>query len=298
MTPQHAIEIEGLRKSFGAHAVLGDVTLAVPAGSTFAFLGRNGQGKTTTIRILLGLLAADAGRVSVGGFDPARDSLRLRANVGYLAEDQRMFGWMTVAQTLGFVRPFYPAWDAAFAGQLLKDFGLDPAARVGDLSKGLNVRLGLLLALAHRPATVILDDPTLGLDPIMRREFMRDVIDHLQGNGVTVFFSSHLLYEIEPVADEIAILDGGRIVRHAPTETLREDVCQFVLAAEDFERIGSLPNVLDVKPAERRIAVVTENARTVREQFMRAGFAFDDVGLNLDEIFEAYVTGNRGARNA
>lgn len=292
----YAIEIEGLRKRLGSKQVLADVSLRVPRGATFAFLGRNGQGKTTTIRTLLGLLPPDGGRLAVEGHDPTRDAMAIRQSVGYLAEDQRTFDWMTVAETLRFVKPFYAAWDDALAAQLMRDFDLPAKTRVKHLSKGQNVRLGLLLALAHRPRLVILDDPTLGLDPIMRKEFMRDVIDHLQGEGVTVFFSSHLLYEIESVADEVAILDGGRIVRQAATEALRADVRQFVVATEAAARVGALRGLLDEKPSGRRVALVAEGADAARGELARAGVAFEEVELNLDEIFEAYVIGNRGKK--
>ena len=293
-----AIQIESLKKRFGPREVLADVSLSVPRGTTFGFLGRNGQGKTTTIRILLGLLTRDGGQVRVDGLDPARDALRLRARVGYLAEDQRMFGWMTVQETLSFLRPFYPTWDDAHAAQLLRDFELSPKERVERLSKGQNARLGLLLALAHRPPTVILDDPTLGLDPIMRKQLLRHVIDLLQGNGTTVFFSSHLLYEIEPVVDAVAILEGGRIARQAGTEELRADVRQLVLSAEDYARIGSLPHALDVRSEARRAAIVVEKAEEARTMLQKASVSFEEVELNLDEIFEAYVIGNKGAVHA
>ncbi len=293
-----AIQIESLKKRFGPREVLADVSLSVPRGTTFGFLGRNGQGKTTTIRILLGLLTRDGGQVRVDGLDPARDALRLRARVGYLAEDQRMFGWMTVQETLSFLRPFYPTWDDAHAAQLLRDFELSPKERVERLSKGQNARLGLLLALAHRPPTVILDDPTLGLDPIMRKQLLRHVIDLLQGNGTTVFFSSHLLYEIEPVVDAVAILEGGRIARQAGTEELRADVRQLVLSAEDYARIGSLPHALDVRIEARRAAIVVEKAEEARTMLQKASVSFEEVELNLDEIFEAYVIGNKGAVHA
>ena len=296
MTSGTAIHVEGVKKKFGDHEVLSGVNLQVPEGSTFGFLGRNGQGKTTTIRMLLGLLTRDGGQIRVGGIDPTRDPIAVRSAVGYLAEDQRMFGWMSIAEITRFVKPFYSNWDDAYAAKLLTDFELSPNQRVKHLSKGQNVRLGLMLALAHHPRTVILDDPTLGLDPIMRREFMRDVIEHLQGNGVTVFFSSHLLYEIEPVADIVAILDGGVVVRQSPTDELRANVRQFVIAAEDQDKVGATPGLLDVQPSGRRIAIVSEKSDDTRALLTTRGIAFEENGLNLDEIFEAYVIGSRDGK--
>ena len=163
------IRVEGIRKQFRNQEVLKGVSFEVQAGQTFAFLGRNGAGKTTLIRMLLGLLASDAGSVSILGINPRTNPLAVRRRVGYLAEDQKMFGWMTVEQIVEFIAPFYDAWDDALADQYLTQFELPRQTKIRHLSKGQNVRLGLVLALAHRPEVVILDDPVLGLDPIMRK---------------------------------------------------------------------------------------------------------------------------------
>src|SRR5688572_6973344 len=201
-----AISLEGVYKSFGSTHVLRGVTMQVPRGKTFAFLGRNAAGKTTLIRMLIGLLNRDDGAMRVLGLDPQRDPLDLRSRVGYLAEDQVMYGWMRVDELIRFVAPFYPTWDHDLALRYVRDFELPPRTRIKNLSKGQNVRLGLVLALAHRPELVILDDPALGLDPIMRKQFNRDLITHLQCEGRTVFYSSHLLYEVEPVADRKSVV--------------------------------------------------------------------------------------------
>ena len=289
-----AIEVVALRKMYAGREVLADVTMTVPKGETYALLGRNGQGKSTTIRTMLGLVSRDSGQVRVDGLDPQKDSLKIRERVGYLAEDQQMYGWMTVTEIQKFLKPFYPTWDDELARKLQKDFELSAGTQIEHLSKGQNVRLGLLLALAHRPDIVILDDPALGLDPIMRKEFMRDVIEHLQGNGVTVFFSSHLLYEIEMVADRVAILDGGRIIRESPTEALRSGVRLFTLPAEAQAIAADLPAILDRKLSGRQCAVVTEDPEAVRNALTQSSATFEETELNLDEIFEAYVIGNRG----
>ena len=251
-----AIEVQSVAKRFGSKAILKELSFEVPRGQTFAFLGRNGAGKTTTILMLLGLLRPDAGRIRVLGLDPRKDAMEIRRRVGYMAEEQAMFGWMRVSQIIRFMAPFYPTWDADLADELSRRFELPMKTRVKHLSKGENCRLALLLALAHRPELAILDDPTLGLDPIMRKDFLRDVVEHLQGSGVTVFFSSHLLYEVEPVADVVAILDGSGIVRQAPTEQLREQVKQLIMPAADYDRLEELPGVLDVKRRGNRVAAV------------------------------------------
>ena len=288
-----AIQMHDVHKSFGSNQVLRGVTLAVASGRTFAFLGRNGAGKTTAIRTLLGLLDRDAGSIRVLGIDPKIEPLKLRARVGYLAEDQTMYGWMRVEDILRFVAPFYDTWDHALAQQYIRDFELPPRTKIKHLSKGQNVRLGLILALAHRPQVVILDDPALGLDPIMRKQFNRDLITHLQGEGRTVFYSSHLLYEVEPVADEVAILDHGRIVRHSETEELRRDVRQFVLSRDALTTVRFNTQVLDERFDGNDAVITVENAPQAEDFLTREGIAHRTVDLNLDEIFEAYVAGRR-----
>jgi ABC-2 type transport system ATP-binding protein len=227
------------------------------------------------------------------GLDPQRDPLELRQRIGYLAEDQTMYGWMRVDEIVRFVAPFYPTWDHQLAWKYLRDFELPLRTRIKHLSKGQNVRLGLVLALAHRPELVILDDPALGLDPIMRKQFNRDLITHLQGEGRTVFYSSHLLYEVEPVADEVAILDRGRIVRQSDTETLRRDVKQIVLPRDDFQRVRRELRLLDERDDGERVAITVERAEQALQLLGRDGIEHRAVDLNLDEIFEAYVAGRR-----
>jgi ABC-2 type transport system ATP-binding protein len=293
MSDNPVIEMRGVCKSFGRKPVLRGLDLSVPPGQTFAFLGQNGAGKTTTIRMLLGLLKPDAGQVRVLGLDPQRQPLEIRRRVGYVAEDQEMFGWMSVGQLLSFIAPFYPTWDAAWAKQLSDRFELPLRTRVKHLSKGQGVRVALLLALAHRPELVILDDPTLGLDPIMRKEFLRDLVTPLQGERVSVFFSSHLLYEIEPAADSVVILDHGRVMRQAATEDLRAQVKRLVAPAEAEGILRGLPGVLDFSLRGRQATVVVEDINSARPALAAAGVTAQEIELNLDEIFEAYVIGRR-----
>src|SRR4051794_3940595 len=171
-----------------------------------------------------------------------------------------MYGWMRVEEIVRFVAPFYPTWDHELAFKYLRDFELPPRTKIKHLSKGQNVRLGLVLALAHRPELVILDDPALGLDPIMRKQFNRDLVTHLQGEGRTIFYSSHLLYEVEPVADEVAILHEGRIVRQADTESLRRHVKQFILGRDALSAVRSQLHILDERSDGLHVAVTVQGA--------------------------------------
>ncbi len=292
MTSDLAIDMQAVSKSFRNNRVLDGLTLNVERGKTFAFLGVNGAGKTTAIRLLMGLLTRDDGAIRVLGLDPERHPLELRDRVGYLAEDQTMYGWMRVEEIVRFVAPFYSTWDHALARKYLEEFELPLRTKIKHLSKGQNVRLGLVLALAHCPELVILDDPALGLDPIMRKQFNRDLITHLQGEGRTVFYSSHLLYEVEPVADEVAILDAGRVVRQTGTEELRADVKQIVTSPQAAALLDGR-QVLDRRPDGEEVALIVENAPQACDRLAANGAPFRVIDLNLDEIFEAYVAGKR-----
>ncbi|MHC4673084.1 MAG: AAA family ATPase [Planctomycetota bacterium] len=171
---------------------------------------------------------------------------------------------------------------------------LDASQKVGALSKGQSSRLALLMALAHHPQMVILDDPTLGLDPIARRDFLRDVIGYLQAEGVTVFFSSHLLYEIEPICDRVAILHDGKIIKCAPVDELRERVKRVLFKPADPAQIKEIPGVLDIESRQERCSVTVEDIEAARGPLAAMGSnGLSVVDLNLDEIFEAYVIGRR-----
>ena len=286
-----AIEIKGLRFSYGKKNVLKGVDLDVPKGSIFGFLGRNGAGKTTTIKTLLGLQKPRGGTCTISGLDSIKDALEVRKRIGFMAEDQQMYGWMRVEQIIKWVAGFYPSWDHKFTDELIEVLRLNKKTKVKALSKGQNSSLALLLALGHRPDLVILDDPTLGLDPIARKDFLRHVIELLQSNGVTVFFSSHLLYEIEPVADHIAILDEGVIRKTARTEKLRESVRKFMLTPRADSDLSKIPGVLDVRHSGQSVSVTVEDCDDARRDQIRqmSENGATETALNLDEIFEAYV---------
>ncbi len=287
-----SIVIHNVHKRFGRTVVLDGLSLEAPRGSIFGFLGLNGAGKSTTIQILLGLLRADGGTCRVVGLDPAADALAVRRRVGYMAENQTMYGWMTIGETLAWSRHFYPEWDGALAAALLEQMRLPPKQKVGALSKGQASRLALLLALAHRPELVILDDPALGLDPLARRELLRDVIGQLQSRAVTVFFSSHLLYEIEPICDHVAILHEGRIVAAGPVDAIKERVRRYELATALPARLGDVPGLLDLRHMAQRWTVTVADGAAAEPALRALGLnGQPPEELSLDEIFEAYVAG-------
>lgn len=290
---EFSIQTTGIHKSFGSHRVLQDVSLQISAGQTFALLGRNGAGKTTLIRTLLGLLTPDAGSVRLAGLDPTLNALEVRSRVGYLAEDQTMYGWMTPLELCRFLAPFYPTWDMDLAHSYLQRLAVPSDTRINRLSKGQTVKLGLLIALAHRPRVVILDDPAMGLDPIARKEFNRDLVEHLQGCGCTVLYSSHLLGEVEAVADAVAILDQGRLLRTGLTDQLRQDVKQVIIPLAQCQDLPRPDTLLDVKRTVSELAFVVDQADVWLRQLSSRSIQHEVLDLNLDEIFEAFVIGRK-----
>jgi ABC-2 type transport system ATP-binding protein len=215
------VEIRGLTRRFGAKVALEDVDLALPRGCVLGLVGENGAGKTTLIRHVLGLLKPQRGRVRVFGRDPVADPVGVLGRVGYLSEEPELPGWIRVRELLRYARAFYPTWDDAYAARLAEEFGLDPAARLKELSKGQRARAGLTVALAYRPGLLVLDEPSSGLDPIVRRDILAAIIRTIAEEGRTVLFSSHLLAEVERVADQVAMIRDGRLLFCAPLEQIQ-----------------------------------------------------------------------------
>jgi ABC-2 type transport system ATP-binding protein len=239
---ESVVEVTDLSRRFGRTVALAGVKLDVPRGVVFGLVGENGAGKTTLIKHLLGLLKAQAGTVRVFGLDPARDPVGVLARIGYLSEDRDLPDWMRLEELLRYLRAFFPSWDDAFADDLRRQFDLDPRARIKTFSQGQRARVGLLAALAYRPELLILDEPSTGLDPIVRREILAAIIRTIAEEGRTVLFSSHLLEEVERVSDHVALLDRGRIVLCESLETIKESHCRLTLRFD--EPLDSPPALL------------------------------------------------------
>lgn len=216
------ISISGLSRHFESRLALDNISLEVPQGGVFGLIGGNGAGKTTLIRHLLGMLKAQSGAVRVFGLDPVVHPVEVLGRIGYLSEDRDLPNWMRVFELMRYTQAFFPAWDTGYATELLEAFQLDPQASVKALSRGQRARMGLLLALAHRPDLLILDEPSSGLDPLVRRDILGSIIRTIADDGRTVFFSSHLLDEVEQVADHVAIIHQGKMMLAATMDHLRE----------------------------------------------------------------------------
>lgn len=286
------IELRDVTRRFGTTVALDRVSLAVPCGTVFGLVGANGAGKTTLIRHVLGLLRAQAGSVRVFGRDPVADPPGVLARIGYLSEENDLPAWMRVAELLRYCRAFYPRWDDAYAEALRQTFELPPDARVGNLSKGQRARVGLLCALAYRPELLVLDEPSSGLDPLVRRDILGAIIRTIAEEGRTVLFSSHLLDEVERVSDHVALIHQGRMIFSAELGDLKETHrCLTLRFAEPRAKPPALAGVLAWQGAGQEWSVVCrgrpgELASAIADS---GGRIVADRVPSLDEIFVAQV---------
>lgn len=223
------IEVENLARKFRHTEALNGVSLKVGSGRVFGLVGENGAGKTTLMKHLLGLLKAQQGSVRVFGRDPVKDPVGVLSRLGYLSEDRDIPGWMRVNELIRYTQAFYPEWDEAYAEELRETFGLDPRQKIKHLSRGQKAQAGLLIALAYRPPLLLLDEPSSGLDPVVRRDILGAIVRTVADEGRTVVFSSHLLDEVERVADEVAMIHKGRLVLCDDLDTIKAGHHQVTL---------------------------------------------------------------------
>jgi ABC-2 type transport system ATP-binding protein len=288
----NVIEIRGVTRRFGAKRALDDVSLVVPRGLVFGLVGANGAGKTTLIRHVLGLLQAQTGSVRVFGRDPVKGPVSVLSRLGYLSEEGDLPGWMRVDELMRYMRAFYPTWDEAYAQDLRKQFDLDPAAKVKTLSKGQKARAGLLVALAYRPELLLLDEPSSGLDPIVRRDILGAIVRTIADEGRTVLFSSHLLDEVERISDRVAMLKAGRVLFTGELDEIKQTHHKLTLRFES-ERQGP-PQLDGVLSWQGRGCNWTAITCGRLDEFRLASSALgaeiiEQRALSLDEIFIAQI---------
>ena len=224
MADQLVIEAAGLRKHYGQVEALRGLDLRVPAGSICGFLGRNGAGKTTALKVLLGMARPTSGEARLFGL-PAQDegaSVEIRRRTGFVSDEKDLYDYMTVAEMIRFTAPFFPRWSADLEARYLRRFELPPDRRVKALSRGMRTKLALLLALCRGAELLVLDEPTSGLDPAMTEEVLQALVAHAAGEEMTVFFSSHQIAEVEQIADRVVIIDRGRAVISGALDDLKE----------------------------------------------------------------------------
>jgi ABC-2 type transport system ATP-binding protein len=241
-----AVATRALSKLYGRSPALKDVDLRVPEGAVYMLAGENGAGKSTLLRLLLNLERPTNGHAEVTGLTVDRNGARVRARVGYVPEGFGMGpSWMTVGRWFAERAVYYPAWDADYAAALCRRLDIDVTRRIGQLSKGQTRRAQIVAALAHRPPLLLLDEPSDGLDPAARDTVLELVSDHLSQTGCTILVSTHLIYELDALVDQVGVLSHGRLTTQTPRDALRDTVKSYrIRGPEDWEAPSDLPDVL------------------------------------------------------
>lgn len=295
-----AVTTRGVVKRYGRVAALDGLNLQVPEGAVYVLVGPNGAGKTTLLRLLMGLDRREGGEIDVLGDDPSRRGGAVRARIGYVPEGHEPgYSWMTVGRLLEHHRVYYTAWDAAYARRLVEAYDLDPPRRCRALSKGQRRRLQLVLALAHCPPLLLLDEPTDGLDHVVRDTTLALLSEHLADHPTTILISTHRVYEVERLVDTVGVLSGGRLLGQLPREELRRNLRRYWAdVPEGWNASWSLAGEVIRRatgPREVEWTVWGEEAR-VRRSLAEAGLEVRDVAsVTVDDAAVALLSRKEGS---
>jgi ABC-2 type transport system ATP-binding protein len=282
------LRARGLAKGFGEKQVLDGVRWNVPRGSVVGLLGRNGAGKTTLLKLLLGLLKADGGEMEILGEDPWHLSAEAKSRLGYVPQEYRPYPWMTVREVLDYTGAFYLRWNRPLIDALLEKWDLDPTDGTSTLSPGQRQKLGLLAALGHGPELLVLDEPAASLDPAARRAFLELVLDVVSDGEHTVVISTHIVSDLERVADRISILRGGSIVYDDELDALKDRVKRLrIVAASPLPADLGVPGILraEINGGEAVLSVLSANGDLARDLEERFDATVQVQDLSLEDIF-------------
>jgi ABC-2 type transport system ATP-binding protein len=294
-----AIETFHLSKRFGRTLAVDNLSLRIPRGSTFGLIGPNGAGKSTTIKMLMGTLSISAGSARVLGLDVAADSVRVKQRVGYVPETHHIYRWMRVREVLGFCKSCFPSWNDQTCREMIELFGLDLEKKVKHLSKGTLVKLSLLVAVAHEPEVLLLDEPLSGLDPIAREEFLDGVLRTICDRGQTVLISSHMLDDVRRLADTVGILNEGRLLLQGNLDALLTSTKRISATLRDGSRpAAAIDGVIWQRFQGREWTVTVRDFTPGKLEQVRAieGVEYASViDLGLEELFKDFIRGQRVA---
>jgi ABC-2 type transport system ATP-binding protein len=299
MPEDYAIETRNLGRMFGKFEAVKGVDLRVLKGTVFGLLGVNGAGKSTVIKMIVGHLKPTTGEVRVLGRTLGEDFIEIRRRVAYVSENRYLYEWMTVAESLSFTRAFHATWDDRKAADLLKRFSLPPEKKVRQLSRGNRARLCLLLALAYNPELIILDEPTSGLDPIVRRDFIENIVSEIAEEGKTVLFSSHIVEEVERVADYVGIMDEGELLMVSTIDEIKASYKRVRYATNGARpEVAGVPGVLMVETGrhEQVLTVHGFGDETLRHLGERGVTNPEVLPISLEDIFVNTVRAERERR--
>lgn len=285
-----AIECEGVTKNY-PHFQLQDVNLSFEQGTVMGLVGPNGAGKSTILRIIMGRIGPDSGRVNVLGHAMPKDQLAAKRKIGFVAEDMRLYESETIAFHMDFIKSIFDSWDDDYAKMLLSRFDLNKNQKVKGMSHGQRVKATLLLALARRPNLLVFDEPTTGLDPAVRKEVLDEMMSSLQDETHSILFSSHNTLDVEQISDYITFIYGGRIIESRNKEDFMDGWRRLRLTNMNNSQLPNLTNIKDIQQSGRLCTVTINNYDdSISEQFTSAGLQVDAIErLTLEEIFLANV---------
>ena len=285
---ENVIKVENLVKYFDGRCVLDGINLKVPRGCIYGLLGRNGSGKTTIIRILLGLEPPTRGRTFLLDAESTELSAKLHSRIGYVAEGHNLIQSYRVGRLIKLCKDLSMRWNDEFFNHLIETFRLPADRKVKELSIGMRAQLNLALAMAIDPELLIFDDPTLGLDTVARRQFLELAIELIQQQGRTILFCSHILSDVERIADKIGILAAGKLVVDCPLEELKERVKKLrVIFPESAPANLHLTEIINQQIQGREMVITVANwnkqKQTVLETFKPSSCT--EIPMSLEDIF-------------
>ena len=289
-----AVELSGVSKKY-RYFTLENIHLKLPRGQIMGLIGANGAGKSTTIRVLMGLVHQDSGEVRVLGHSMPAEQVAAKWDIGFASEDMRLYDSMTLDWHMSFMRSIYPNWDASYAQILLKRFGLRAEQKMKGFSHGQRVKAALLLVLARKPQLLVLDEPTTGLDPVARHEILRELTGVMAEEGRSILFSSHNTQDVEQISDQITFIDRGRIIDSMDKETYLDRWRRLRLEVPLGIELPPLPGIVGVQ-RQGRLAVATSNAFVpdLAHAYEHTGVRVQSIeSMTLEEIFVANVEHSR-----
>jgi ABC-2 type transport system ATP-binding protein len=236
------LKANNLYKSFGRKQVLNDFNMSLEEGKVYGLLGKNGEGKTTLIRMIMGIIPVDKGKILYNGNEIKFNHPFYKKEVGYIPEESIFFGWMTIKDLMTFNSSFYPKWNEKKAKELLTRFDLKGKLKIKNLSRGMKLKLGLIVALTAEPELLILDDPTSGMDVPTRHDFLKGIIGEILEEGTSILFSSHMVHELEGIIDHLGILHNGKLILEDNFEQVKNSAKKVHLVFD-----GSVPDGIDIK---------------------------------------------------